>query len=209
MNYKIVTYGSIDVCYLEKHDGGGITLEEDFVSCVKQHFGKVDRLFEWCAGPGFIGYSLLAHDLCNSLCLADINPDVVEACKSTIQRNHLEEKVAVYLSDCLDTIPETEQWDLVIGNPPHCDVPYLYAHFGSKTLYLDEGWSAHHKFYRQVGRHLRQNGSVLLIEHARFSQPTTFQNMMEEGGLRFIGTYPTRLPSRLYYIQAMKALPRT
>lgn len=202
MNYKIATCGSIDVCYLERHDGGGIALEEDFVACVKQYIGKVDRLFEWCAGPGFIGYSLLGQGLCNSLCLADINPEVVEACKATIQRNHLENKVTVYLSDCLDSIPSTEQWDLVVGNPPHCDTPRPYAHFGSRTLYLDEGWATHDKFYHQVGGHLKEDGNILLIEHASFSQPKTFRNMIKESGLTFTGTHSTQLPSRLYYIQS-------
>lgn len=204
MDYKIATCGSIDVCYLERHDGGGITLEEDFAACVKQHIGRVDRLFEWCAGPGFIGYSLLGQDLCNSLCLADINPEVVEACKATVQRNHLENRVTVYLSDCLDSIPETEQWDLVVGNPPHCNTPRPYAHFGSRMLYLDEEWATHDKFYRQVGGHLKENGNVLFIEHASFSQPGIFQNMIKKSGLTFTGIHSTRLPSRLYYIQSTK-----
>ena len=32
------------------------------------------RLFEWCAGPGFIGFALLADGLTGTLVLADVNP---------------------------------------------------------------------------------------------------------------------------------------
>jgi hypothetical protein len=31
----------------------------------------------------------------------------------------LAERVTVYRSDNLDGIPASEQWDLVVGNPPH------------------------------------------------------------------------------------------
>lgn len=202
--YQLVTFGALEICYLEKLDGGGIALEKDFVALVKQCFGKVNRICEWCSGPGFIGFSLLAHGLCSTLCLIDINPEAVEACRATIERNHLEQTATVYLSDCLDSIPEDERWDLVVGNPPHIDAQRPYAHLGSRTLYLDEGWSIHNKFYRQVGKHLTQNGNVLLIEHASFSQPETFRSMIEAGGLVPVSTYRTQLPSRLYYIRSTR-----
>src|SRR5579885_989403 len=77
--YQLVTFGALEICYLEKLDGGGIALEKDFVALVKQRFGKVNRICEWCSGPGFIGFSLLAHGLCSTLCLIVINPEAVEA----------------------------------------------------------------------------------------------------------------------------------
>ena len=44
-------------------------------------------VYEWCAGPAFIGFSLLGHGLAETLCLADINPEAVEACRRTIADN--------------------------------------------------------------------------------------------------------------------------
>jgi tRNA1(Val) A37 N6-methylase TrmN6 len=36
-----------------------------------------------------------------------------------VAQNGLAERVAVYPSDNLDSIPAFERWDLVVGNPPH------------------------------------------------------------------------------------------
>jgi 16S rRNA G1207 methylase RsmC len=93
---------------------------QDFIPLL-QHLGlpKQKRVFEWCAGPGFIGFSMLGHGLCSSLCLADINPEAVRACQRTVSENGLSDRVSVYCSDNLLNIPATERWDLVVSNPPH------------------------------------------------------------------------------------------
>ena len=75
--------------------------------------------FSGARGPGFIGFALLGYGFCDTLCLADINPEAVDACRRTVIQNRLAERVAVYHSDNLDGIPASEQWDLVVGNPPH------------------------------------------------------------------------------------------
>jgi len=108
---------------------------------------KQPRVFEWCAGPGFIGFSLLAHGLCDTLCLADINPAVVAACRRTIARNGLAGRVSAYLSNNLRSIPATERWDLIVANPPHFidqDVGDLRTH--------DPDWSVHREFFATVAR---------------------------------------------------------
>ena len=56
-------------------------------------------LYEWCAGPGFIGFSLLGHGLCDSLCVADINPEAVAALRRTVATNGIGGQVSVYHSD--------------------------------------------------------------------------------------------------------------
>src|SRR5437660_1873129 len=144
--YTVVKFAHLDIYYTHELDGGGISFAQDYVARVKQSFGCTGRVFEWCAGPGFIGFALLANGLCQSLCLGDINPKAVAACQETIQRNHLEEQVIVYLTDCLEQIPATEQWDLVVGNPPHFHTSTRYAHFGPSTLYRDENWAIHQRF---------------------------------------------------------------
>ena len=58
------------------------------------------------------------HGFCETLCLADVNPEAVEACRLTVARNGLSKRVAVYRSENLDGIPRSECWDLVVGNPP-------------------------------------------------------------------------------------------
>jgi hypothetical protein len=46
-------------------------------------------------------FSLLGHGLAETLCLADINPEAVEACRRTIASNGLGDRAAVYHSDNL------------------------------------------------------------------------------------------------------------
>jgi hypothetical protein len=36
-------------------------------------------VFECCAGAGFIVFALLGYGFCNTLCLADDNPEALEA----------------------------------------------------------------------------------------------------------------------------------
>lgn len=198
--YNVVTFANLDIYYTPELDGGGISFAQDYVACVRQRFGPVERCFEWCAGPGFIGFAILAHELCHSLCLADINPKAVAACQETVRRNRLEDRVTVYLSDCLEQIPTTEQWDLVVGNPPHFHTPARHAHFGPKTLYMDENWAIHQRFYQQIKPYMRLSGHILIAEHSRFSTLEMFRPLIENNGLQLMGTLPCQLPSRIYYV---------
>ena len=100
------------------------------------------RAYEWCAGPGFIGFSLLAHGLCETLCLADVNPEAVAACRRTVRENALDDRVSVYRSDNLADIPAAERWDLVVSNPPHFD-----DRSPGQLRYHDPRWSIHRGFF--------------------------------------------------------------
>src|SRR3989338_5465633 len=139
MKYLIKKYGEIEVAWLLELNGGGMTHGQQFIPVVKRVCGKVGRAFEFCAGPGFIGFSLLAEGLCRYLCVADANPLAVEALKETVRRNRLIDRVSVYLSDGLKGIPKTEKWDLVEPTPPHFsgskdnENPKGFSRFGKQT----------------------------------------------------------------------------
>src|SRR6266849_6601347 len=109
-NYCTVRYNGINVSYLPHLEGGGMGFGQTYLPVVRALFGKVGRVYEFCAGPGFIGFSLLAHRCCETLCLSDVNPEAVEATKETVRQNKLENRVSVYLSDALDGIPAKEKW---------------------------------------------------------------------------------------------------
>ena len=100
-----IEFNGIKVYYTKELDGGGAGFGQDYIDFVRSNFPRQERIFEWCSGPGFIGFSLLAHGLCNTLCLADINPLAIQACLKTIRLNKLESKARVYLSDNLKDIP--------------------------------------------------------------------------------------------------------
>jgi len=178
-------YRDINVSWLDELDGGGRNFGQDYIPVVSRLFGKVGRVFEFCSGPGFIGFSLLAHGLCEHLTLADVNPRAVEAVKATIRANALEDVVTVHLSDGLDNVPLGEPWDLVVGNPPH--FPYTVKHVvgedGPRILSEDLDWRLHERFFLQVGPYLARDASILLQESAEGSSPETFRDQIEAGGL--------------------------
>ena len=199
MSYETVIYESIVVCFAPELVGGGEQYGQDYLTQVARHIGPVDRLFEWCAGPGFIGFSLLAHGLCRSLCLADINPTAVAACQETVHRNGLGERVTVYRSDGLDAIPPTERWDLVVGNPPHSGTDKVLP-WGHPRIYQDIGWDLHRRFYAEVGRFLKPGAQVLIQENRDLSTAETFRPMLAAGGLAFVGTLPCPIDPHIYYL---------
>lgn len=203
--YREAAYAGVRVSYKPHLDGGGSDFGQDFIPILrKRGMPKVQRAFEWCAGPGFIGFSLLANGLAETLCLADVNPEAVAAARRTVARNALESRVAVYLSDNLKDIPASEQWDLVVSNPPH----FVDGGFG-QLRYHDPDWSVHRGFFGTVARHLKPGGVVVLQENNNGSTPDTFAAMIAEAGLKVVfvqdASYVRTEQSRMFYLGIMRS----
>jgi predicted RNA methylase len=199
-----VRYADIRISYRAELDGGGTEFGQDFISFFKARgTPKQKRVFEWCSGPGFISFSLLAHGFCETLCLADINPDAVASCKRTVRVNKLSDRVSVYQSDNLKSIPRSEKWDLVISNPPHFVDQYegdLRAH--------DPDWRIHRKFFATIGDFLTAGAVIVLQENNRGSTVETFRQMIKQSGLEIVftdGDSPVLTKEReFYYIGIMR-----
>jgi len=175
-----ISYKDIEVSYSWPLNGGGIIFAHEFVPIVAQKIGKVGHVFEYCAGPGFIGFNLLANGLCDRLTLADSNPEAVEAIKETIKKNNLQDRVTVFQADCLDGIPESEQWDLVVSNPPW----QLRTKNKKNIILCDPGGRVHEKFYRDINKFLKPDGSILFLEGGEYTNTNRFKGMIEKNGLR-------------------------
>ncbi len=193
-SYEIENYKNIRVGYLPHLDGGGRGFGQEFIRVVREKIGKVNHIFEFCAGPGFIGFSLMAHGLCNKLTLADVNPEAVRTCQHTIDSNNLGDKVSVYLSDCLDSIPETEQWDLVVSNPPHFFTPSQEIYKADIRRY-DPNFLIHKKYYKDISRFLKPDGISLIQENSRATSYKDFTPMIEESGLEIVEVFHARVMS--------------
>jgi SAM-dependent methyltransferase len=198
--WRRVNYGDISVSYKDHLDGGGRTTGLDYLALLRDlNMPRQPRIFEWCAGPAFIGFALLGYGFCDSLCVADVNPEAVEACRRTVAHNRLAARVAVYHSDNLDGIPQCEQWDLVVANPPH------FADTSPGQLrYHDADWRLHRRFFAGVARFLKPGGLIVLQENNSGSTAETFRSMIEQAGLSvaFVhGCEGRRTPyPRIYYI---------
>jgi tRNA1(Val) A37 N6-methylase TrmN6 len=202
--WKQTEYGDINVHFRKHLDGGGSDFGQDFIPFLQlRRMPRQPRVFEWCAGPGFIGFSLLAHGLAETLCLADVNPEAVEACRRTVRHNGLADRVSVYHSDNLTGIPASERWDLVVSNPPHFPDDYI----GELRL-SDQNWQIHRNFFAAVEPFLKPGGMIVLQENNRGSTAETFDSMIKASGLQtvFVAECRPRLTSynRYYFLGIMR-----
>lgn len=191
--WKTVQFSNIKVFYLPCLDGGGMLFAQDFLEITSKLFKKVKSLCEFGCGPGFIGFSLLAHGYCEKLCLIDVNPLAIKACNKTIKKNHLEGRVQAHVSDVLKNVPKKEKWDLVVGNPPHFDG--TLTEYKRNQLLIDPGFRIHHEFYKSISGFLRPNGSVLFVENFKGSSPRTWKKMLKNNGLVFAKSFPIKINS--------------
>lgn len=172
MNFELKScdYKDITVDFYEHLDGDGRSMASEFVEMIKHKYAHrlpFECCYEWCSGPGFIGFAMLAENICKRLVLADINPEAVLLAKQTVRKNNLEARVSVYESDNLKAIPENEKFDLVVSNPPnyYCINPLhpSYSTFLGDVRPNDPEWRIHRDFYQNISNYLN-NEAVLCIE---------------------------------------------
>ena len=180
-------YGEITVYDRPDLDGGGRGFGQDIHRALQEiRPAGCGRLYEFCSGPGYMGYSLLASGYCRHLVLADINPVAVQAARTTARLNSIEEKVTIYQSDGLSAIDPAEKWDVVVSNPPHLPV-IDEAH---SYLLHDVGWKLHREFYANI-RNFLSPGAVVVIQENRIgSDAEIFRPMIEAGGGKLLRVMP-------------------
>jgi len=192
--WRTKRFGGIRVHFMKHLDCGGSSFGQDYIPLLKLWgVPKQGRAFEWCASPGCIEFSLPGHGSCESPCLADINPQAVDACRRTIEDNRLSASVSVYCSGSIAQIPPGEKWDLVVSNPPH----FVDDFIGDLRGYDPES-RIHREFYATVARHLNPGAVLVLQENNRGSPADRFGAMIEDAGLtiRFVQR-PSRSARRM------------
>lgn len=185
----------LSVFYHPSHDGGGLTYGQEYVDIIKKRYShrKFDRAFEWCSGPGFIGFSLLDHELCQHITLSDIYYPALEYAKETANypSNFCSQMVSTYLLEDLSLLPDHEQFDLVVSNPPHADGFDTEDQWFSNTnrLTSDINWEAHKNFFENIKDHLSPDGIILLQENHAGSTIETFRPWIENAGLKITDSF--------------------
>ena len=113
-------------------------------------------------------------------------------CRKTASNNNLD--VQVYTQENLDEV--TEQFDLVVGNPPHWSKQEIAVQalqsFGLssqldgrlKQVLIDENWNVHKSFFSNMKRMLKHNGKILLQENATGSNPELWSQILQGTGLK-------------------------
>jgi len=191
---SVVTYyGGIAVFDRPEQHKGGLAFGQDLPRVLNElGIGPCDRLFEFCAGPGYLGYSLLAAGWCATLALSDIDPGAIASATHTATHNRLRDRVAIYESDVLEQVPAAERWDLVVANPPHFlpDSDRSEGIEADSVKVFDPEWNVHERFYASVKRHMRRGGLVVMAENSAGSDPEVFERMIRSGGGRQRQVHP-------------------
>lgn len=192
---EVINLHGINVTHDLDLNGGGILFSDYYVKFFKKFsVTKQKNIFEWCAGPGYIGFSLYAKGICDELYLADINHKAIVSCQQTIENNNLK-NVYVYHSDNLNNVPDIK-WDFIVGNPPHFNSSAFDNDFWKLRVY-DKEWKVHEQFFDKINNYIHKNTVILLIESMTIdeeggSTPKTFKHILEKNKLKVLFNLPQK-----------------
>lgn len=167
-------------------EGGGTWFGQEYIDIVQTRYSnrKFNKCYEWCSGPGFIGFGLLDHELCDNLCLSDCYESAItKAVATTVTVANIKNQVSAYVADTLQSLPEHELFDLVVANPPHfTECP---GNENMQRIKVDQGWNTHKDFFAHIGRHLAHDGVILLQENqaGSINGVEDFRTFIEDNGL--------------------------
>jgi methylase of polypeptide subunit release factors len=113
----------ISVHHTKNCDGGGKSFGQRYIDIIKIRYPNrtFNNCLDWCSGPGFIGFSLLSHAICQKLNLVDYYQPAIDCAKKTINElpDHLRDHVQVHQINDLTLFSPSGTFDLIVANPPH------------------------------------------------------------------------------------------
>ena len=184
--------GTIVSCE-QVHDGGGSTQYADFIDFFKEKgddLPKYKNCLEWCAGPGFIGYSLLDAEVCQHVTFMDIHEPAIEDARNNAIFNNLTDRTSFHTIDAIRKLPTDLKFDLVVANPPHTQTSLVSVPHESLTrLIVDLDWKIHEEFFAHITDYLLPGAEVILSENDKIQ---VFIEMAKKVGLIFEGYKPAK-----------------
>ena len=189
-------------------DGGGTWFGQEYIDIIRQRYPDrvFERCYEWCSGPAFIGFGILDHGLCRSLCASDIYSDAIKRVEETAKLHKLD-NVSAYATGTVAGLPEHERFDLVVANPPHflqCPGDDNY-----QRIAVDQDWAAHREFFENIGQHLLPGGVILLQENqaGSLNRERDFEPFIKAAGLEITAVidspnhYTPDHYTQIYYVE--------
>lgn len=199
----------IEVFYDSWMDGGGPRFGQDYIGVLRSRYPNrvFEHCYEWCSGPGFIGFAILSHGITKRLSLSDCYAPAIDSVIETIKHNRLEDLINAYVGSSLTVLPTNAKFDLVVANPPH----YLECpgNDNYQRIAVDRDWQAHRDFFKHIGQHLTEDGVILLQENRAGSLNgiENFRTMIESNRLQITDHYNSieffdiNGPMQIYYIE--------
>ena len=202
----------ITVCYHQSLDGGGSApnIGQRYSHVIAQLYPNrvFGNCYEWCSGPGFIGFDLLSRNICNNLYVSDIYYPAIESVKATIEYNkeRCDEHVFYHHSQQIADLPKDWRFDLVVSNPPWWNpsngriIVDIEPDLRNR-ISADDRWELHSEFYSNIRRHLNPDGIILLQEGSYASGPEDFAEVIEKNGMYINDCYWETYNKNIYYLE--------
>jgi hypothetical protein len=152
-----------NVAFTPDLNGGGGTLAPIFGKMLEGK--RFNTVFEWCAGPAWIGFWLLETGICNELVTGDVNEKSIGMVEKTAKKHNY--NVRSYLSDNLESIPKWERFNLVVSNPPnYCNIQrsHPFGFLRDDLRPSDIGWKIHDNFYGNIRPYLFDDSRMFISE---------------------------------------------
>jgi ribosomal protein L3 glutamine methyltransferase len=129
---------------------------------------RVGRVLDLCAGSGCIGIATAVHLPDADVDLVEIDPDALAVARANVARHGVEDRVRVLESDLFAALIG-HRYDVILSNPPYvaaqeyCALPAEYRREPELGLLADdEGLAVVLRILRQAGRHLTDEGILVL-----------------------------------------------
>lgn len=193
------------IYYHKDNDGGGTSFGQDYLRIIGEKYPnkQFDNCFEWCSGPGFIGYSILEHGLCKRLFLADMWKPAIDDAEFTRHMLPLDyrKKVIIYLLKDIGLIPTYHKFDLIVGNPPHFLNKITKTSQNSVTnrICTDLDWQTHKNFFQNIKKNMLKTSTILIQENSEGSSIVDFEDMIKTNGFVISDVFSSTNP--YYYIE--------
>jgi len=194
----------VEVHYDQIMDGGGTTFGQLYPKMLQYLYPdrKFKNVLEWCCGPGFIAYRLLADGIAENIFLMDAFRPSLRSCEVTA--DHLPERLAgratIIHADDVRKIPENLKFDLIVSNPPWF-ATLQYFDDNTNRIGMDKDWQAHKNFFNHIKPHLADDGIILLQETILGSNPPCFEEFIEDGGLKITRCVRENLQPEYWYLE--------
>jgi hypothetical protein len=211
-----IAIGDICVCYDQNLDGGGsseykVVLQAlDFLGIPTQS----KACLEWCSGPGFFGFALLAQHGCDYLYLNDCYEPAIQACRKTIFNlpPRYANRVTVLHTDSCANFPADIKFDLVIANPPHFPNwnfmltqynPAFPGTWNTSVLRreIDKNWLIHKNFFDNIYQYLYPGAKIVLLENIHGIGPWELESMIDPEKFKITRCFRFRQASISWYCE--------
>jgi methylase of polypeptide subunit release factors len=202
-------------------NGGGRILAPEFEKVLKNK--KFKTIFEWCAGPSWIGMWLLEQGIGKTLITGDINERYVDFVSRSAKKHNYD--VRSYVSNNMRQIPKHEKFDLIVSNPPnYCNIQRSHpsGYLRDDIRPSDVNWKIHADFYRNIPEYMDNDSRMFISEIEIYSKEVyfdgelydkrkdkpinTFSQMTKDNGLKIINITPYFVGETKCYILEIRKI---